>query len=140
MSILIDYCSLIRSKNAVAFVLTFDFMFKTPEYLRKVQQADVITKEASGKLFHMNVENITLAFYERAMVAKVSIPRLHFLGDIKDGDCYAVHTLLDMTPQQPVDQQGEQVKASAKRSMIHQTAKSCLHRIGRLRCSQSKPK
>jgi hypothetical protein len=88
MSRLIEYCTLIRSKNAGPFVLTFDFMFKDLNCLRKVQQADVITKEYFAKLFHVKVEHITLVFHERALAAKVSIPRPHFQGELEDSDCY----------------------------------------------------
>jgi hypothetical protein len=88
MSRLIDYCTLIRSKNAGPFVLTFDFMFKDLESLRKVQQADVITKEFFAKTFHTDIQDITLVFHERALAAKVSIPRPHFQGEIEDGDYY----------------------------------------------------
>lgn len=85
---LIDYCTLIRSKNAGPFVLTFDFMFKDMECLRKVQQANVITKEYFAELFHVNMEHITLVFHERALAAKVSIPRPHFQGELEDSDGY----------------------------------------------------
>lgn len=85
---LIDYCTLIRSKNAGPFVLTFDFMFKDLESLRKVKQANVITRKYFAKLFHTDVRKITLVFHERALAAKVSIPRPHFQGEIEDGDYY----------------------------------------------------
>jgi hypothetical protein len=88
MARLIDYCTLIRSKNAGPFVLTFDFMFKDLESLRKVQQAGVITKEYFANLFHVEIEQITLVFHERALAAKVSIPRPHFQGELDDDDGY----------------------------------------------------
>jgi len=36
----------------------------------------------------VDVEHITLVFHERALAAKVSIPRPHFQGEIEDGDYY----------------------------------------------------
>jgi hypothetical protein len=88
MSRLIDHCTLIRSKNAGPFVLTFDFMFKDLESLRKVQKANVITRKYFSGLFHADVRKITLVFHERALAAKVSIPRPIFQGELEDGDCY----------------------------------------------------
>ncbi len=88
MARLIDYCTLIRSKNAGPFVLTFDFMFKDLESLEKVRRAGVITKEFFAGLFHADPDEITLVFHERALAAKVSLPRPHFQGTLEDADCY----------------------------------------------------
>lgn len=88
MGKLIDYCTLIRSKNAGPFVLTFDFMFKDLDSFRKVEQAGVITKEYFSELFHVDVAHITLVFHQHALAAKVSIPRPHFQGELEDSDGY----------------------------------------------------
>ena len=59
MSRLIDYCTLIRSKNAGPFVLTFDFMFKDLESLRKVQQAGLLDGSGvHGKPLHPHAPEV----------------------------------------------------------------------------------
>jgi len=106
MTRLIEYCTLIRSKNDGPFLLTFDFMFKNLECLLKVRQANVITKEYFAELFHEDIKQITLVFHERALAAKVSLPRPHFQGEIEDGDCYGGQQyapLMDINIEDPVE-------------------------------------
>jgi hypothetical protein len=73
MTKLMDFCTLIRSKNAGPFTLTFDFMFKDLDSFKKVERSNTLTKERFGRLFHEEQENITLVFHERAL---------------DDNDCY----------------------------------------------------
>jgi hypothetical protein len=88
MAKLLDYCVLIRSKNAGPFTLTFDFMFKSLDALRKVEQANLLTRELFARLYKVDPDAITLVFHEAALAAKVSFPRPHVQCDMEDGDCY----------------------------------------------------
>jgi hypothetical protein len=88
MAKLKDFCTLIRSKNAGPFTLTFDIMFKDLASFKMVERSNTLTKELFEALFHEEKQNITLVFHERALAAKISFPRPHFQCDLDDNDCY----------------------------------------------------
>lgn len=99
MKRLLDYCTLIRSKNAGPFTLTFDLMFKDVVSFRKVEGSKVLSKGLFARLFNEKEENITFVFHERALAAKISMPRPHFQCDPEDNDCYGGQqyaTLVDL--------------------------------------------
>jgi hypothetical protein len=88
MGNILDYCSLVRSKNAGPFELTFDFMFKNLSALHQVQKSGVFTKSMVNKLFGTPEQDILLIYHEAALALKISIPRPVFQGEISDADCY----------------------------------------------------
>jgi hypothetical protein len=88
MGNILDYCTLVRSKNAGPFVLTFDFMFNDRAAYDHVKDAGILTRELFARLFDEAEENISLLFHERALALKVSIPRPHIQGALDDADCY----------------------------------------------------
>lgn len=80
--------SLIRSKNAGPFVLTFDVMFPDePSYLR-VKRSGVLSAATFAKLYRCPPETVRFFECDNALAFKFSIPRKIFQGDIGDGDLH----------------------------------------------------
>src|SRR5262245_64302721 len=83
-----DLAKLIRSKNAGAFMLTFDVMFHDDETYRRVLASKVLTKASFAKLYKMPEEDVAYFESDAAKAIKISIPRPYFQGDLDDGDLY----------------------------------------------------
>jgi hypothetical protein len=88
MPTLLDLCSLIRSKNAGPFVLTFDVMFSSPENYERAKQAQPLTKRLLAQMYGQREADITLVYHDHALAIKASMPRPVFQGELQDGDCY----------------------------------------------------
>jgi hypothetical protein len=88
MATLFDLCSLIRSKNAGPFVLTFDLMFSSRENYQRAKQSQPLTKHLLARMYGQREEDITLVYHDHAMAIKASMPRPIFQGELQDGDCY----------------------------------------------------
>ena len=88
MTTLFDLCSLIRSKNAGPFVLTFDLMFSSEENYERAKRSQPLTKHLLAQMYGQREEDITLVYHDHALAIKASIPRPIFQGELRDGDCY----------------------------------------------------
>ena len=88
MAKLIELCSLIRSKNAGPFTLTFDVMFSSEENYRRAKRARPITAEMMAKLFKQSAADVLVVYHDNALAIKASMPRPVIQGDLADGDCY----------------------------------------------------
>ncbi len=88
MTCLGDLATLIRSKNAGPFILTFDIMFDDEAAYRRVIGAGVITKEAFARLYSVAVDDITLVHHDAARAIKISMPRPIFQCALADSDTY----------------------------------------------------
>ncbi len=86
MTTIADLASLIRSKNAGPFELTFDIMFDSAETYQRVKRAGVVTKAVAAKLFNLTEADVKLFFADVALAIKVTIPRPVFQGDLGDAD------------------------------------------------------
>ena len=83
-----DLAQLIRSKNAGAFMLTFDVMFKEEAVYRRVLASRVLTKQSFAALYNVPEDEVLFFEHEAARAIKISIPRPYTQGDIDDGDTY----------------------------------------------------
>jgi hypothetical protein len=88
MATLFDLCSLIRSKNAGPFVLTFDVMFSSQENYERAKRAQPLTKRLLAQTYGQREADITLVYHDHALAIKASMPRPIFQGELQDGDCY----------------------------------------------------
>jgi hypothetical protein len=88
MTTLFDLCSLIRSKNAGPFVLTFDLMFSSPENYERAKRSQPLTKRLLAQTYRQREDDITLVYHDQALAIKASMPRPIFQGELQDGDCY----------------------------------------------------
>ncbi len=96
MAKLIELCSLIRSKNAGPFTLTFDVMFSSEENYHRAKRAQPITAEMMAKLFKQSVADVLVVYHDNALAIKASMPRPVVQGDLADGDCYGGQQYVDL--------------------------------------------
>ena len=91
-----ELATLIRSKNAGAFTLTFDVMFDTEEVYRRVLRSGVLTRTVFAELYRVPEEEVMFFEHDAARAIKISIPRPAIQGDRDDGDMYGgqQHALL----------------------------------------------
>ena len=83
-----DLARLIRSKNAGAFMLTFDVMFDDDATYQRVLKSKVLTKEKFAKIYQVPEEDVLFFEHEAAKAIKISIPRPTIQGARDDGDAY----------------------------------------------------
>lgn len=88
MTTLFDLCSLIRSKNAGPFMLTFDLMFSTAEHYALAKRSKALTPNVLAEIYSVPFEQIVVVYHEAAMALKISMPRPIFQSDPGDSDCY----------------------------------------------------
>jgi hypothetical protein len=87
-STLFELCSLIRSKNAGPFVLTFDLMFSNQENYQRAKRSQPLSRRLLAQIYGQPEEDITLVYHDHALAIKASMPRPIFQGELQDSDCY----------------------------------------------------
>jgi hypothetical protein len=85
---LADLATLIRSKNAGPFFLTFDIMFSGEEPYRLVTASHLLNEQAFAELYKCPASSVRVFECERALAVKFSIPRPIPQGDLGDGDLH----------------------------------------------------
>ena len=88
MTPLADLTSLIRSKNAGPFSLTFDIMFDDADSYFRVKKSGVLTRDLFAEMFNTPPEKVKFFECDNALAFKFSIPRLRSSGDLGDGDLH----------------------------------------------------
>ena len=88
MTTLLDLCSLIRSKNAGPFVLTFDFIARDEDTYLRLRDSGILTKQLFTDLYGANPDDILLLSHDAAQAVKVSFPRPVRQGSLDDSDSY----------------------------------------------------
>lgn len=89
MNTLGELATLIRSKNAGPFWLTFDILFDDPAHYERVWSSGVISSALIAHLYGFAQENIILLGLRPALAIKISVPRPRVQGDIGESDMYA---------------------------------------------------
>ena len=89
MATLLDYCTLVRSKNAGPFTLTFDFMCRDEHTYHALVNTGLLSPALFAGLFDAAEEQVTVVGHPLALAVKVSLPRPAVQGDLRDSDCYA---------------------------------------------------
>ncbi|MBE8475430.1 DUF4387 domain-containing protein [Streptomyces justiciae] len=89
MATLLDYCSLVRSKNAGPFTLTFDFMCHDQAAYDALVASGFLNRDLFAALYGADPADILLVNHPLALAVKVSLPRPTVQGDLNDSDCYA---------------------------------------------------
>jgi hypothetical protein len=88
MTTLADLASLIRSKNAGPFVLTFDIMFNKADNYWRVKNSGVLTRELFAELYRCPADVVRFFECDNALGFKFSIPRPTFQGELGDADLH----------------------------------------------------
>ena len=85
---LADLASLIRSKNAGPFFLTFDIMFADEGRYQLVKASGCLNESIFAKLYRCQVETVRFFTCDSALAFKFSIPRPVIQGSIGDADLH----------------------------------------------------
>lgn len=84
-----DIASIIRSKNAGPFLLTFDVMFKTDDDFDRVWNSGDFTRENIAKLFGVSHDSVTSLFaVPRGRAIKLTLRRPLAQGAFGESDMY----------------------------------------------------
>lgn len=86
---LIDVASVIRSKNAGPYELTFDILFKEPGCYEQVKEAKAINRALVSRIYDIPEEDIIdIINFDPALAVKITIKRPRVSGDIGETDVY----------------------------------------------------
>ena len=88
MSTLGETVSLLRSKNAGPFYLTFDLMFPDRRTYDRAVQSPALTAENIAKIYGIPVEDVEVYHYHPANAIKITIPRKIPSCDVGDTDTH----------------------------------------------------
>jgi hypothetical protein len=85
---LYELASLIRSKNAGPFTLTFDILFADSAKYQRVKESGALTAEIFARIYDVSHNQVRFFACDNANAFKISIPRLHPAGDPADADLH----------------------------------------------------
>jgi hypothetical protein len=85
---LAELASLIRSKNAGPFILTFDIILPDDESYRRVKKSGALTTARFAVLFRCPQQQVRFFECDNARAFKFSIPRPIVQGNLGDGDMH----------------------------------------------------
>jgi hypothetical protein len=84
-----DLATVIRSKNAGPFELTFDVLFTTYDNFERVVKSEVLSANKFASLFRIPVSDvISVVEFEPALAIKVTIKRARSSGAFGETDVY----------------------------------------------------
>ncbi|MEK9555329.1 MAG: DUF4387 domain-containing protein [Gammaproteobacteria bacterium] len=84
-----DLATVIRSKNAGPFELTFDVLFATYDNFERVVKSEVLSANKFAGLFRIPVSDvISVVEFEPALAIKVTIKRARSSGAFGETDVY----------------------------------------------------
>ena len=86
---LMDLTTLIRSKNAGPFIMTFDIMFNDPAKYQLVKKSGILTRELFSALYETPLQDVHFVLCDDALAFKVSMPRPIPSGDLGCTDMHA---------------------------------------------------
>ena len=90
--------TVIRSKNAGPFELTFDIMFDDPAAYERVKKSGVINAKRIAKAYRIRVDDVLVCRpYDPAVAFKITIRRQVSSGDIDDTDVYGCQQHVPLT-------------------------------------------
>ena len=85
---LADLATLIRSKNAGPFFLTFDIMFSDEGHYQLVKASRRLDEYTFAELYMCPVDSVRFFTCDSALAIKFSIPRPIIQGNLGDGDLH----------------------------------------------------
>jgi hypothetical protein len=84
-----DLATVVRSKNAGPFELTFDVLFATYDNFERVVKSEVLSANKFAGLFRIPVSDvISVVEFEPALAIKVTIKRARSSGAFGETDVY----------------------------------------------------
>jgi len=84
-----DYASIIRSKNAGPYRLTFDILFRDDESFRAVCDSKAVTRESVARAYGLRADQVSSLFVVPVGRAiKITLLRPRGQGDFGESDIY----------------------------------------------------
>lgn len=84
-----EMASVLRSKNAGPAVVTFDVVFKTPEYFAQAEQSPSFELASVCEALRVGTEDVLfVGFVKQALAYKISVIRPYVSGSRADRDVY----------------------------------------------------
>ena len=84
-----DVASIIRSKNAGPYILTFDIIFENTNVYGKIKKENIINKDLIKKIYHIsNEEILDIIYFDIALAIKINLKRTICSGSFGDRDIY----------------------------------------------------
>lgn len=80
--------SVLRSKNAGAFVLTIDVVFKSKDDYARIVESGALRPEKIAELYRLCPADVLIIPYPEVLSVKVTMPRRTGSGDLSDTDVY----------------------------------------------------
>ncbi len=80
--------SLVRSKNAGPFQLTFDIMFSEAAVYKRVKASKVLNAPLIARLYDCELSSVQFFECDNALAFKATIPRRHIQGEFGDPDLH----------------------------------------------------
>jgi hypothetical protein len=97
-----ELASVLRSKNAGPFELTYDVMFDSQDEYNLIKESGILNEATIAKLTNIKAEDIVWSgFFDQAMAYKATIPRLHRgkvqgNGGFMESDVHGSNKYLDL--------------------------------------------
>lgn len=89
MTRLSDLATVIRSKNAGPYLLTFDVLLRDRDAYLRVVASEAFTPARIAELFHVTVTDVVdIVGFEPANAIKVTLNRPVVSGSLRDTDVY----------------------------------------------------
>jgi hypothetical protein len=86
---LVDIATVIRSKNAGPYLLTFDVLLRDGDAYRRVMASEAFTRARIAALFHVPPEDVLeVVGFEPANAVKITLNRPVVSGSLRDTDVY----------------------------------------------------
>lgn len=84
-----DYCSVIRSKQAGPYRLTFDLVFSHRDFYQTVKDAGALTRDVIARAYRIAPDTVVgVYYYDPVSAVKITLVRPRVAGDLGDGDVY----------------------------------------------------
>jgi len=83
-----DLSTLVRSKNAGPFCITFDIMFRERGDYEAAKHLAALTAPELAERFRVPAETISVFFFDPSAAVKITMPREHPAGSVWDQDLY----------------------------------------------------
>ena len=95
---ILDLATVIRSKNAGPFELTFDILFDDPAKYETVKRSGIITHQLIARLYDISENTVVVCRpYDPALAFKITIRRPIGSGDIGESDVYGCQQHVPLT-------------------------------------------